>query len=61
METFPIWIYDGSVIDDPLGYGERAVRFLKALKHPKNPARDRSFPARPVAGAHRAAHLWSAP
>jgi phage terminase large subunit-like protein len=43
METFPTWIYDGSVIDDPLGYGERAVRFLKALKHPKNPAAGARF------------------
>ncbi len=36
--THPDWIYDGSEIPDPLGYGDRAVRFLKALKHPKNPA-----------------------
>jgi phage terminase large subunit-like protein len=33
--TRPAWIYDGSLIDDPLGYGERAVRFLRALRHPK--------------------------
>lgn len=36
--THPDWIYDGSDIPDPFGYGDRAVRFLKALKHPKNPA-----------------------
>lgn len=41
--TFPSWIYDGSEIPDPLGYGERAVRFLRALKHPKNPARGHGF------------------
>lgn len=34
--TFPEWIYDGSEIPDPLGFGERAVRFLRALKHPKS-------------------------
>ncbi|RTL96148.1 terminase large subunit [Ancylobacter aquaticus] len=34
--TFPEWIYDGSPIPDPLGFGERAVKFLRALKHPKN-------------------------
>lgn len=41
--TIPTWIFDGSEIPDPLGYGERAVRFLKALKHPKNPARGHPF------------------
>lgn len=41
--TFPTWIYDGNEIDDPLGYGDRAVRFLRALKHPKNPARGHGF------------------
>lgn len=34
--TFPEWIYDGSDIPDPLGFGERAVRFLRMLKHPKS-------------------------
>lgn len=34
--TFPSWIYDGSEIDDPFGYGERAVKFLRALRHPKS-------------------------
>jgi len=32
----PDWIYDGTVIDDPFGYGERAVDFLHKLKHPKS-------------------------
>ncbi|ABN75405.1 terminase large subunit [Cereibacter sphaeroides] len=39
----PGWIQDGSEIADPLGYGERAVRFLKMLKHPKNRAPGRPF------------------
>jgi Phage terminase-like protein, large subunit len=34
--TYPDWIYDGSEIPDPLGFGERAVKFLRALKHPKS-------------------------
>jgi phage terminase large subunit-like protein len=35
-DTYPHWIYDDSPIDDPFGYGERAVRFLRSLKHPKS-------------------------
>lgn len=35
--TYPDWIFDNSPVADPLGYGERAVRFLRALRHPKNP------------------------
>jgi phage terminase large subunit-like protein len=34
--TYPEWIYDGSEIPDPLGHGDRAVRFLRSLKHPKS-------------------------
>ena len=36
--AFPTWIYDGSPIPDPLGHGDRAVRFLRALKHPASTA-----------------------
>jgi len=36
--TYPHWIFDGSVIPDPLGYGERAVQFLRRLKHPNSSA-----------------------
>lgn len=36
MAHRPDWITDGSEIDDPFGYGERAVDFLKRLKHPKS-------------------------
>ncbi|WP_037277987.1 terminase large subunit domain-containing protein, partial [Rubellimicrobium mesophilum] len=39
----PSWIEDGSEIPDPLGYGERAVAWLKRLKHPKNPAPGHPF------------------
>lgn len=33
--TLPTWVFDQSEIPDPLGHGDRAVRFLRALKHPK--------------------------
>lgn len=41
--TYPTWIFDGSPIDDPFGYGERAVRFLRALKHPNSTAPKHAF------------------
>ncbi|XKM39128.1 hypothetical protein A4U53_022740 [Rhizobium ruizarguesonis] len=37
--AFPHWIYDGSAIADPLGYGQDAVDFIRALKHPASTAR----------------------
>jgi len=37
------WIFDDSPIPDPHGKGERAVKFLKALKHPKSVLPGRSF------------------
>ncbi|MBB6299410.1 phage terminase large subunit-like protein [Rhizobium leucaenae] len=43
MALTPSWIDDGSEIDDPFGYGERAVTWLRRLKHPKNPAPDQPF------------------
>lgn len=33
---YPHWIYDGSDIPDPFGYGAEAVDFLRRLKHPKS-------------------------
>ncbi|WP_316227881.1 MULTISPECIES: terminase large subunit [unclassified Bradyrhizobium] len=35
-DTYPHWIYDNSPIPDPMGCGERAVQFLRRLKHPKS-------------------------
>lgn len=32
--TRPTWVFDDSPIPDPGGYGERAVKFFSALKHP---------------------------
>ncbi|QOZ26163.1 terminase large subunit [Bradyrhizobium sp. CCBAU 51753] len=42
-DTFPHWIYDGSPIADPMGYGERAVTFLRRLKHPKSKLPKKAF------------------
>ncbi|WP_082655995.1 terminase large subunit [Aureimonas sp. D3] len=41
--TFPFWIEDGSPIPDPFGCGERAVRFLLELRHPKSTLPGRRF------------------
>ncbi|MGY4351549.1 phage terminase large subunit-like protein [Bradyrhizobium sp. GM7.3] len=35
-DTYPHWIFDDTPIPDPFGYGERAVEFLRRLKHPKS-------------------------
>lgn len=32
--AFPHWLCDGSTIPDPFGYGQEAVDFIQALKHP---------------------------
>lgn len=37
------WIFDDSEIADPFGYGERAVQFLRLLKHPKSTLPGRAF------------------
>ncbi len=34
--TRPTWIFDDSEIPDPFGHGQRAVDFLRSLKHPKS-------------------------
>ncbi|RAI43987.1 terminase large subunit [Rhodoplanes roseus] len=39
----PTWVFDNSPIPDPLGYGERAVRALRALRHPKSRLAKRAF------------------
>lgn len=45
--TFPAWIFDGSEIADPMGRGERAVRWLGKLKHPKSPLPGKPFQLHP--------------
>jgi len=42
-KAFPHWIYDGSEVPDPFGYGERAVEFLRRLRHPKSTLPGRQF------------------
>ncbi|MGY3575288.1 terminase large subunit [Bradyrhizobium sp. USDA 4504] len=42
-DTFPHWIYDDSPIDDPMGRGEKAVTFLRRLKHPKSRLPKKAF------------------
>lgn len=41
--TYPHWIYDGSPIEDTFGDGERAVAFLRWLKHPKSKLPGKGF------------------
>jgi phage terminase large subunit-like protein len=43
MPTIPAWISDGSPIEDTFGDGERAVQWLRKLRHPKNRARGNAF------------------
>ena len=45
--TFPAWVFDNSPIPDPLGHGDRAVRFLKALRHPASTEPGRKFQLHP--------------
>ncbi|MFG1318201.1 terminase large subunit [Xanthobacter autotrophicus] len=46
-KTHPTWLFDSSPIPDPLGYGARAVRFLKALRHPESTAAGNAFQVDP--------------
>ncbi|EJB03271.1 phage terminase-like protein, large subunit [Rhizobium leguminosarum bv. trifolii WSM597] len=41
--AFPHWIYDGSPIPDPKGYGQEGVDFVRALKHPASTAPKQRF------------------
>ncbi|RUY31701.1 terminase large subunit [Mesorhizobium sp. M7A.F.Ca.US.001.04.1.1] len=41
--TYPAWIFDGSPIDDPFGRGEKAVQFLRMLRHPNSTAYKNRF------------------
>ncbi|WP_420002915.1 terminase large subunit [Arenibacterium sp. LLYu02] len=39
QSTYPEWVFDNSPIPDPLGHGERAVKFLRLLRHPASQKR----------------------
>lgn len=41
--SYPAWLFDDSKIPDPHGRGERAVRFIRALRHPKSGDPGRQF------------------
>lgn len=41
--SHPAWIFDDTPIPDPHGKGERAVRFIRALRHPKSGLPGRAF------------------
>lgn len=41
--TRPHWAFDDSDIPDPLGHGERAVKFFSALRHPLSVQSERRF------------------
>lgn len=39
----PDWIFDGSEIEDTFGYGQRAVDFIKRLKHPSSTHPEKNY------------------
>ncbi|HEY4200044.1 MAG TPA: terminase TerL endonuclease subunit [Devosiaceae bacterium] len=41
--TRPDWVFDDSEIPDPLGHGERAVRFFDEIRHPLSGDSERRF------------------
>ncbi|MDR7125543.1 terminase TerL endonuclease subunit [Pseudotabrizicola sp. 4114] len=41
--TFPEWVFDNSPIPDPLGKGQKAVDFLRSLRHPNSTEPGRAF------------------
>ncbi|QFY62392.1 terminase large subunit [Rhizobium grahamii] len=43
MSSYPAWVFDNSPIPDPHGKGQRAVDFLRALRHPKSSLPGRQF------------------
>lgn len=46
-DTYPTWVHDGSNIPDPMGCGQRAVDFLRIMRHPKSTAKGRQFQLAP--------------
>ena len=37
------WIFNDTALPDPHGFGERAVKFIKALRHPKSNLPKKAF------------------
>lgn len=46
MHSYPDWVFDESPIEDTFGYGERAVQFLRRLRHPKSRLPQNAFDLR---------------
>lgn len=42
-DPFPHWLFDDSEIPDPFGYGQRAVDFVRAHRHPASPLARQAF------------------
>ncbi len=40
---YPHWLFDDTEYPDPHGRGERAVRFIRGLRHPKSQFKGRGF------------------
>lgn len=47
MSVRPEWLFDGSPLPDPHGRGERAIVFLRKLRHPKSTAPKHGFQIAP--------------
>ena len=43
LATYPHWLFDNSPIEDTFGDGQRAVEFLRGLKHPKSRLPGKAF------------------
>lgn len=43
VSSHPAWLFDNSPIPDPHGKGQRAVDFIRALRHPKSGLPGRAF------------------
>lgn len=41
--SFPAWVFDDSPLPDPSGKGQRAVDFIRALRHPKSILPNQAF------------------
>jgi phage terminase large subunit-like protein len=43
VSAYPAWLFDDSPLPDPHGMGEKAVAFIRNLKHPKSAEADKAF------------------
>ena len=52
------WISNDSPLPDPHGFGERAVKFIKALRHPKSSLPKKQFQLDPWHERNFPPYLW---